>query len=60
MSEVSEKRAEDLALGYDLMEVDTSKLPSVTLARLVEEIRNEETPNAHTYDRVHNRHNRGR
>lgn len=44
----------------DMLEVDTSKLSSVTLARLIEEVRNEETSTMHSYDRVHNRHNRGR
>lgn len=43
-----------------LLEVDTSRLSSVTLARLIEEVRNEETSAMHPYDRVHNRHNRGR
>ena len=43
-----------------LLEVDTSELSSVTLARLIEEVRNEQTTTMHPYDRVHNRHNRGR
>jgi hypothetical protein len=33
-------------------------LDSVTLARLIEEVRNEPTGVDRTYDRVHNRHNR--
>ena len=46
--------------AHSLLEVDTSQLSSVTLARLIEEVRNEEPSAMHPYDRVHNRHNRGR
>ena len=60
MSEKSQRQPEGPSTSLDLLEVDTGKLSSVTLARLIEEVRNEETPTAHTYDRVHNRHNRGR
>lgn len=45
----------------DLREIDITKLPSPVLARLIEEVRNEEEasgPNA--YSRFHNRHNRSR
>ena len=44
----------------ELLEVDTSKISSAALARLIEEVRNEKSSTAHVYDRVHNRHNRGR
>jgi hypothetical protein len=44
----------------DIMEVDTSKIASAVLARLIEEVRNEKRPSTPVYDRVHNRHNRGR
>jgi hypothetical protein len=44
----------------ELLEVDTSKLASAVLARLIEEVRNERRPTTPVYDRVHNRHNRGR
>lgn len=44
----------------EALEVDTNQLSSVILARLIEEVRNEEMSNLHLYDRVHNRHNRGR
>ncbi len=40
------------------LEVDVSSLSSVTLARLVDEVRNDEPASAHSYDRTHNRHNR--
>ena len=44
----------------ELPEIDTSTISSPTLARLIEEVRNEESPDTHAYDRTHNRHNRGR
>jgi sulfatase maturation enzyme AslB (radical SAM superfamily) len=44
--------------GAESMEIDVSSLSSVTLARLVDEVRNEEAMAAHSYDRSHNRHNR--
>ena len=44
----------------DLLEVDMNKIPSVVLARLIGEVRSEKSPTPHVYDRVHNRHNRGR
>ena len=44
----------------ELPEIDTSKISSPTLARLIEEVRNEESPDMHAYNRTHNRHNRGR
>ena len=44
----------------DLLEVDTSKIPSAVLARLIGEVRSEKSPTPYIYDRVHNRHNRGR
>ena len=33
-------------------------IDSVTLARLIEEVRNEDANVARSYDRTHNRHNR--
>lgn len=44
----------------DLLEIDTSKIASPVLARLIEEVRNEESLTAGAYNRTHNRHNRGR
>ncbi|MET0623749.1 MAG: YhhA family cyclophane-containing RiPP [Pyrinomonadaceae bacterium] len=44
----------------ELQEIDVSELSSPTLARLIEEVRNEEAHNAHAYNRMHNRHNRSR
>ena len=40
------------------LEVNLEDLTSVTLARLAEEVRNEDLPGATKYDRVYNRHNR--
>lgn len=44
----------------DLLEVDIRTLSSVVLARLIEEVRAEKSSTPRLYDRVHNRHNRGR
>ena len=44
----------------ETVEVDISQISSVVIARLVKEVQNEETSSLHPYDRVHNRHNRGR
>lgn len=37
---------------------DEITLDSVTLARLLAEVRNEDAVEAHAYNRMHNRHNR--
>jgi len=42
------------------LEVDTVKISSPVLARLIEEVRQEEQAATTVYNRVHNRHNRGR
>ena len=39
---------------------DPNEIPSEVLARLIEEIRNEETLKINAYNRFHNRHNRTR
>lgn len=39
-------------------EVDVKLMPSAALARLIEEVRNEQTDSTRAYDRAHNRHNR--
>lgn len=46
--------------GTDLCEIDVSKLSSPVLARLIEEVRNEEPSGIDAYSRFHNRHNRSR
>jgi len=40
--------------------IDVKEISSPVLARLIEEVRNEETHNAQAYNRMHNRHNRSR
>ncbi|WP_281661559.1 YhhA family cyclophane-containing RiPP [Microvirgula aerodenitrificans] len=40
------------------MEIDLSLISSVTLARLVEEVKNEDLTVGGRYDRTHNKHNR--
>ena len=42
----------------DLLQIDVGALSSVTLARLVDEVRNDEPATLRSYDRTHNRHNR--
>ncbi len=39
---------------------DNDIASSPTLARLIEEVRNEEELTGHAYNRMHNRHNRSR
>lgn len=61
MNEVLEPKIEETQKPADeLREIDVNNLSSPTLARLIEEVRNEETHNAHAYNRMHNRHNRSR
>ena len=43
-----------------LQELNVEKISSPALARLIEEVRNEEELTAHAYNRTHNRHNRSR
>lgn len=42
----------------DPLKIDVSGISSPALARLVEEVRNDEPSTNRAYDRVHNRHNR--
>jgi hypothetical protein len=44
----------------ELLEAEAGNISSPTLARLIEEVRNEEGTSAHAYNRMHNRHNRSR
>jgi hypothetical protein len=44
----------------ELLEAEAGSISSPTLARLIEEVRNEEANSAHAYNRMHNRHNRSR
>jgi hypothetical protein len=61
MNEVLEAEVEEPQKATDdSQEIDLSHLSSPTLARLIEEVRNEEATSAHAYNRMHNRHNRSR
>ena len=60
MTEKNQTQAAEAHSIPELLEVDTSKIASAVLARLIEEVRNEKPSATHVYDRVHNRHNRGR
>jgi hypothetical protein len=44
----------------DLAEIDLQQIASPVLARLIEEVRNEEPSTINAYNRFHNRHNRSR
>lgn len=41
-------------------ELDVDQISSPALARLIEEVQNEEELSANAYNRTHNRHNRSR
>ena len=43
-----------------LHEIELNEIPSPVLARLIEEVRNEEASAIDAYSRFHNRHNRSR
>ena len=46
--------------NVNVMDIDLDKLPAGALKQLVKEVRNEDYEATRAYDRVHNRHNRGR
>lgn len=60
MTEQHRPQEEESPVVPDLLEIDTSKISSPVLARLIEEVRNEDTSTVSAYNRTHNRHNRGR
>lgn len=43
-----------------ISEIHVDKISSPVLARLIEEVRNEEVQSINAYNRMHNRHNRSR
>jgi predicted transcriptional regulator len=43
-----------------ISETDLNRISSPVLARLIEEVRNEEVYSINAYNRTHNRHNRSR
>ena len=52
--------AEAQTFTIELPESNIDEALSPTLARLIEEVRNEEDLTAQAYNRMHNRHNRSR
>jgi hypothetical protein len=44
--------------AHPSFEVDVTEISSKVLARIVEEVKNDDISVAHSYDRTHNRHNR--
>lgn len=47
-------------LNSDQIMLDVERIPSAVLERLIAEVRTEKFESANAYNRVHNRHNRGR
>lgn len=60
MSKTSDPPVVESEITEKLPEVDVTKIPSPVLARLIEEVRNEEIDTTLMYNRFHNRHNRSR
>ena len=64
MNEVMELEVEESEESQEsrrgLQKIDVKEISSPVLARLIEEVRNEETHNTQAYNRMHNRHNRSR
>jgi hypothetical protein len=60
MKEILPLKVGEAQATKKLHEVDVSKIPSPVLARLIEEVRNEEKLTPTAYNRYHNRHNRSR
>jgi hypothetical protein len=60
MKEILPPKVDEVQSTNKLHEVDVSKIPSPVLARLIEEVRNEEKLTISAYNRYHNRHNRSR
>ncbi len=58
MPTTKEKQPLPATAASDSLEIDFSRISSPALARLVEEVRNDEPSTNRAYDRVHNRHNR--
>jgi hypothetical protein len=61
LNETNPRKVEEPQKPTDeLREMEVSRISSPTLARLIEEVRNEEPSSVHVYNRTHNRHNRSR
>ena len=60
MSEQNQIQADESPAIPTLLEIDADEISSAVLARLIAEVRDETPITLHAYDRVHNRHNRGR
>lgn len=60
MNETGTTKVDEARVANKLHEIDVSKIPSPVLARLIEEVRNEEKLTTSAYNRYHNRHNRSR
>lgn len=61
MNETSFSDAEEKdKQGTKISEINLNEISNPVLARLIEEVRNEEIHSINAYNRMHNRHNRSR
>lgn len=60
VNETNPTKVGEAQVADRLHEIDVAKIPSPVLARLIEEVRNEEKLTTNAYNRYHNRHNRSR
>jgi hypothetical protein len=61
MNETSFSDAEEKdKQGTKISEISLNEISNPVLARLIEEVRNEEIHSINAYNRMHNRHNRSR
>lgn len=58
MTDHKEKTNQEQITPASLLEMNLDEIPSPALARIIEEVRNDEPDTSRAYDRVHNRHNR--
>lgn len=59
-AELNGADASGTPIADQIQDLELSKVPSPVLARLIDEVRNEEDVTARVYNRTHNRHNRSR
>ncbi len=58
MTDTKESRSASSPDVSELLEIDVSKISSPALARLIEEVRNDEPETTSAYHRTYHRHNR--
>ncbi len=58
MQQINQSLQESIVNKSIPTELTMTNVTSPTLARLIEEVKNDNQSTLHAYDRVHNRHNR--